>query len=1008
MKRQRVTQVSQRGRLLQGCWAAALTWAVVTILLVAGMGLATALHAQVPEVSGELLPTGVRITPEAAEGAIFQPLNPDLPTRPDFLAGQAVTTAVSPDGHTLLILTSGYNRNNDPSGQRIAEESNEYVFVYDISGNVPAKRQVLQVPNTFNGLVWHPGGREFYVAGGVDDNVHVFALQGGLWTEVDSPISLGHTTGEGMDVAPMAAGLAVNASGTQLLVANFENDSVSVIDLEKRLAATEVDLRPGKVDPSQRGVPGGGYPFWVVIKGNTKAYVSSQRDDEVVALDLTTPIPSVSGRIPVGGQPNKMILNKAQTRLFVANGNNDSVAVIDTDTDRVLEEIDATAPQVLFPNPQGLKGSNPNSLALSPDERILYVTNGGTNAVAVIRLWQHDDNKGKDEDDDEEEDKHPKSRVIGLIPTGWYPNSVSVNKHGSWLYVVNGKSNAGPNPGACRDTLSIAPGALDACRGRNLYVWQLTKAGFLSLPLPSGKNLVKLTWQVAENNNFPAAHQRQRGHAIMEFLRDRIKHVIYVVKENRTYDQVLGDLDVGNGDPSLALFPEPISPNHHALARQFVTLDNFYDSGGVSGDGWNWSTAARATDFTEKTVPVNYGGRGLTYDWEGTNRNVNVGLATVEERQAANPYTPGDPDLLPGQADVAAPAAPKGEAGTGYLWDAALRKGLTVRNYGFFGDLFRYFLPPDDPAFIPVVRNPFELGLVQFYATKPSLQSISDLYFRGYDQKNADFWLYKEWEREFDEYVRNGNLPHLQLVRFPHDHFGDFAAAIDGVNTPDAQMADNDYAVGLLIEKVANSPYKENTLIFIIEDDAQNGGDHVDAHRSLAYIVGPYVKQEAVVSTPYNTVSMLRTIEEVLGLEPMGLTDGLAAPMTDVFEETLRAWTYTAIVPEVLRTTQLPLPPKTARNSLPLTEFAQVLARPRGDAAYWEKVMAGQNFRVEDDLDERRFNQALWHGLMGEDTPYPTIRHGRDLSQEREHLLQEYQRKVLDRFGVRAEKAPVQ
>lgn len=256
MKRQRVTQVSQRGRLLQGCWAAALTWAVVTILLVAGMGLATALHAQVPEVSGELLPTGVRITPEAAEGAIFQPLNPDLPTRPDFLAGQAVTTAVSPDGHTLLILTSGYNRNNDPSGQRIAEESNEYVFVYDISGNVPAKRQVLQVPNTFNGLVWHPGGREFYVAGGVDDNVHVFSLQGGLWTEVDSPISLGHTTGEGMDVAPMAAGLAVNASGTQLLVANFENDSVSVIDLEKRLAATEVDRAPARSIPPNEGFQG--------------------------------------------------------------------------------------------------------------------------------------------------------------------------------------------------------------------------------------------------------------------------------------------------------------------------------------------------------------------------------------------------------------------------------------------------------------------------------------------------------------------------------------------------------------------------------------------------------------------------------------------------------------------------------------------------------------------------------------------------------------------------------
>jgi hypothetical protein len=214
--------------------------------------------------------------------------------------------------------------------------------------------------------------------------------------------------------------------------------------------------------------------------------------------------------------------------------------------------------------------------------------------------------------------------------------------------------------------------------------------------------------------------------------------------------------------------------------------------------------------------------------------------------------------------------------------------------------------------------------------------------------------------------------------------------------------------VGLLVEKVANSPYRDNTLIFIIEDDAQNGGDHVDAHRSIAYIVGPYVKQGEVVSTPYNTVSMMRTIEEVLGLEPLGITDGLAAPMADVFEETLRPWTYTAVVPEVLRTTELPLPPRTASNSLPLTKYVQAFVKPRGDAASWQRTMAGQNFKREDDLDEGRFNRALWHGLMGEDSPYPTTRHGRDLSQGRERLFQEYQRKVLERFGVRAEKASVQ
>jgi YVTN family beta-propeller protein len=911
---------------------------------------------------GELLPTGVRITPEAAEGARFQPLNPDLPTRLDLVAGQAVTTAVSPDGQTLLILTSGFNRNNAPDGKRLPGESNEYVFVYEITDHTPVKRQVLQVPNTFNGLAWHPGSQAFYVAGGVDDSVHVFTREAGSWSEAGRPIALGHTTGHGLNVRPMAAGVAVNASGTQVLVANFENDSVSVIDLTQRMVVAEVDLRPGKANPAQHGIAGGEYPFWIALKGDHKAYVSSQRDREVVVLELSGSVPTVVGRIAIGSQPNKLLLNRAQTRLYVANGNSDTVSVIDTATDKVLEEINTTAPPELWPNRQALKGSNPNSLVLSPDERFLYVTNGGTNAVAVIRL-------GSTPADGP-------SQVIGLIPAGWYPNAVSLSQDGSWLYVVNGKSNAGPNPGACRDTLSITPEALDACRGRNQYVWQLTKAGLLSLPLPSATSLARLTWQVAANNYFPSARQHQADAALMALVRDRIRHVIYIVKENRSYDQILGDLERGDGDSRLILFPEPITPNHHALARHFVTLDHFFDSGEVSGDGWNWSTAARTTDVTAKTVPLVYAGRGLTYDFEGTNRNINVGLATVEARQAANPRTPNDPDLLPGTADVAAPDGPAGEAGTGYLWDAALRKGLAVRNYGFFGDLTRY--APAHPAFIPVVRQPFAAGQVQFFPTKPALQGISDPYFRGYDQKNADFWLFKEWEREFDTYVRHGNLPALQLIRLPHDHFGDFKETIDDVNTPDTQMADNDYAVGLVVEKVAKSPYKDMTLIFIIEDDAQNGADHVDAHRSLAYIVGPYVQQGAVVSTPYTTVNLLRTIEDILGLEPLGLTDGLAEPMAQVFEQTIRPWTYTALVPEVLRTTKLPLPPRTIANSLPLTPHVPAFATPRRDADYWEEVMAGQNFRIEDDLEEARFNRALWHGLLGEATPYPVAHDGRD------------------------------
>ncbi|MEK8089320.1 beta-propeller fold lactonase family protein [Thermithiobacillus plumbiphilus] len=930
----------------------------------------TAEKSGAPLTAGELLPTGFSITPKAGEGARFQPLNPDLPSRPDYLAGQAVATNLSPDGKTLLILTSGYNRMNGSDGKRLPEESNEYVFVYDVSKGQPVKRQVIQVPNTFNGLVWHPSGLEFYVSGGVDDKVHVYQQSGGKWAEAGA-IALGHTAGLGLAVKPMAAGLAVNKSGTALLVANFENDSVSVIDLKKRVKTAEVPLRPGKIDPAQSGQPGGEFPFWITIKGDDKAYVSSQRDRQVVVLDLTRAQPEVVSRIPVGGQPNKMLLNKAQDRLFVANGNSDTVSVIDTRSDKVLSEIRTTAPAALFANPENFNGSNPNSLSLSPDERTLFVTNGGTNSVAVIQL--EDDGKG--------------GQVIGLIPTGWYPNSVSLSQDGKMLYVVNGKSNAGPNPGACRDTTSIAPGAKDPCAANNQYVWQLTKAGFLSMPVPSASVLSQLSRQVAYNNNFPGTQRAHQDEAQMKFLRERIKHVIYVIKENRTYDQVLGDLDRGNGDPSLAVLPEPITPNHHALARRFVTLDNFLDSGNASNDGWNWTTAARTTDFTEKTIAVNYGGRGLSYDWEGTNRNINVGLPTQEERKAANPATPDDPDLLPGAIDVAAPESSEGEAGAGYLWDAALRAGLSVRNYGVFLDLARYSAKPGDPGYIAPSHTPYQDRIVQAYPTKPALQPITDLYFRGYDQSTADFWRFKEWEREFEGFVQDGKMPALQMVRLPHDHFGNFATAQDGVNTVETQMADNDYALGLLVDKVSKSRYKDDTLIFVIEDDAQDGPDHVDAHRSIAYVIGPYVKQDAVVSTRYTTVNMLRTIEDVLGLEPMGLNDGLSKPMTEVFGNAARPWNYTALVPEVLRTTQLPLPAKTADNCLSPARPGLAYDRPRRDAAYWETVMHGQDFREEDHLDTGQFNRALWTGLMGDGKPYPTVRDGRDLSKNREALL---------------------
>ncbi|VVM07865.1 partial phospholipase C, partial [Methylacidimicrobium cyclopophantes] len=472
--------------------------------------------------------------------------------------------------------------------------------------------------------------------------------------------------------------------------------------------------------------------------------------------------------------------------------------------------------------------------------------------------------------------------------------------------------------------------------------------------------LRRLTEIVAENNGWRAPRPDPSSQHLFSGLRDRIHHVIYVVKENRTYDQLLGNLGKGNGDPSLAILA-PYSPNHQKIAREFVLLDNFFDSGEVSGDGWQWSTAARTTETTEKTVPLHYAHRGPTYDWEGSNRNVPVGLPS-EERREANPLLPRDPNLLPGPADAAAPDGGSGEAGAGFLWDAALRRGLSVRNYGFFGDLTRYFLPPALPGGVALARLPFSAHRRQFYPVQQRLIPLSDPFYRGFDMRYPDYWRFREWQREFEAFCRNSSLPTLELVRLPHDHFGSFGKAIDGVNTVETQMADNDYALGLLVETVAKSRYRNDTLILVLEDDAQDGVDHVDAHRSVAFVIGPYVRKRGVVSSRFTTVSLLRTLEELLGLPPLGLFDAAARPMEEVFSLTEAQWDYQAVVPAVLRTTSLPLP-----GSVPVAGAS----RGRRSAAYWQRAMAGERFEREDRLHPERFNRALWTGLQGEGVPYP-------------------------------------
>jgi YVTN family beta-propeller protein len=861
----------------------------------------------------------------------------------------------------LLILTSGYNLNLDSNGNYQPADSTEFVFVYDISSpSVPVKKQVVFVPNAFSGLVWSPDGKKFYVAGGQDDNVHTYALSGGVWAEVGTPISLGHKgdlMNKETEVGPTAAGVGITADGSTVIVANYETDSITAVDIVHGTVLQEYDLRPGRINPAQSGVPGGEFPFGVVVAANNTIYVASSRDREIDVVNLNAGVLTLTNRIPVEGNPEKLILNKAQTQLYVAEANADALAIINTSTNKVVSEVNVSAPKNLLGHGNTVpKGSNPNSITLSPDEKTAYLTNGGTNEVAVVSL------SGK------------KPVVTGLIPTGWQPNSVSISPDNSTLYVVNGKSNPGPDPLNCR-YINAGGNYGSNCKNPseqngsgNQYAFQNTKAGFLVLPVPSANDLAQLTGLVAQNNGFNFQLSEQ-DISTMRFLRHHIEHVIYIVKENRTYDQILGDLTNGSdGDPTLTQFPSFVTPNFHNLATNFVTFDNFYDSGIVSMDGWQWSTAARALDLNEKSVTVNYGKGGANYDSEGTARNINVAVAGVAARKAWQPLYPDDPDLLPGTRNEVAADSEDGKEGLGYIWDAALAAGLKIRNYGFFLDLgaSEYSFPPTLTA--PCSAKP---PIRVAFPAHPALLDKTDPCFRGFDQTFPDFFRYQEWAREFNNYVKHNNFPAFETLRLEHDHFGSFGSAGFGVNTPELQIADNDYAVGLVVDKIAHSPYANNTLIFVIEDDPQDGADHVSGQRSTAFVVGPYVKQNAVDSTHYATVNMLRTIEEVLGLNQLSVHDSGVPPMTDAFDTDQATWTYSAVPARILYTTTLPILNKYVQNR-------DTLPHPTHHAAWWEARTKGFDFSQEDRIDSDKFNRIIWEGMMG-DKPYPTTRSGANL-----------------------------
>jgi YVTN family beta-propeller protein len=839
-------------------------------------------------------------------------------------------------------------------------------------------KQVLKQVNSHVGLAFSPDGNTIYAAGGNDDAVYVYTKSATGFAAA-APIALGHfapgatgtarNKGIGISVQPNVSGMDISADGKTLVVANNYNDSISVIDTATRTVRYEHDLRPFFASNEGRGGGvGGTFPYAVVVKANLTAYVSSDRDREVIAVDVGSLTQGhLIKRIKLDGNGLGMTLDESQTRLYVAQDNADQVAVIDTSTNTVIRKIDARAPAGMLPG-RKYTGAATSAVTLSPDGETLYAVNSGANSIAVIPLTGRKANT-----------------VSGLIPTAYEPHDVTFSADGSWMYIVSGKSVTGPNPGhlsgATAAITSITyPGgnaaAAAAARASNQYQFQLERASLVSAPVPPQGHLHELTETVARNN-FYSTETSERDAKVMQFLNKRIKHVIYVVKENRTFDQVLGDLSNGaNADPSLTQFGAALTPNNHLFANRFVTLDNFMNPGDGSMDGWSWSMQGRVTNTEALTQQINYAAvnRGLSYESEGTNRNVPVNFGTVAERDAAagvagttNYSTAsaglpgGTANLLTGTGNHASADAPFGIE-DGYIFNAVLKAGGTVRNYGFLVNNIGSIGTKAAP-----VSDPFAAGIIQVAPLDPSLASLTDVYFRGYDQNYPDLWRYNEWKREFDQFVANGNLPGLSLVRISHDHMGSFGSALGGVSTPETQQADCDLALGRIVEAIANSRYAADTLIIVTEDDVQDGPDHVDSHRGTAFVVGPYVKQGTVVSTRYSQVNVLRTIEDILGTEHINLNTAFQRPMSDVFDtKSSGRWTFAAEASTVLTSTSLAL----AGTGTPVRFAAGPVITPKHDAAYWDAVTAGFDFSEADQVPPAQFNRVLWTGLMN-GTPYP-------------------------------------
>jgi YVTN family beta-propeller protein len=795
-----------------------------------------------PTGTGFLLPNGWHLTPAGKHL-----VTTDLP----------LNIIPLKDGKHVLVATSGYNKHE--------------LTLVDISGSEPKAVATGTVRQSWYGLALDKSEAKIWWSGGGYGKLHTFDLKDGKLaaTSPAEPEPKKETTAkkdkeDPQPPKPFPSGLCLDEPNGILYALLINSGELTVHNLK---------------DNSAKTVAIGGRPYDIVLgPGGHQLFVSDWAGRQVLVID---PVElRVVRKIPVGEHPNQMALHPKDGRLFVACASSNSVSVIDTKRGYVTETI-STA---LFP--RAPEGSTPDALAISPDGETLYVANADNNCVAVIAV-----------------ESPRRSAVKGFIPTGWYPTAVAVTPDGKNLLVGVGKGlQTKSNPFKKDHPISETEKIEGVGRLPFPYIGTTISGALSVVPIPDEKQLKEYTAQVYRNcpysdEQLTAAPYSEKT-AIPTKVGDPgpIKYVIYIIKENRTYDQVFGDLaegpnPKGNGDPKLCMFPRKVTPNHHKLAEEFVLLDNLYCNGQVSRDGHPWSTMAYNTDYMARDWHLTYSRRkGVDDDDEGHLQN----------------------------------------GPSGYLWDACARAGLTYRSYGEYGKRVS-----DGTGAVKMEgRVP---GLVGHFSPDYGLPKKKGEKVR--DTENVDVFI-----KEYDAFAKDGKMPRFIVMSLGEDHT---TGTTVGTFTPQACVASNDLALGRLVEHVSNGPLWRETAIFVIEDDAQNGPDHVDAHRTVGLVISPYTQRKHIDSTQYATVSLIRTIELILGLEPLSQYDAAARPMFNSF--TAKADT-TAYKHEPAR-----IDLNTKNEKL----------------AYGAERSGKMDFSEYDRIDDFELNEILWHAVMGKDAPEP-------------------------------------